>query len=187
MTWEEANNFCSILGAKMVVVESEQERKEITRMTASLIAKRRRFWLDVKLLSYRGWWSHGGTKTPTYTPWGTIKCNCKGACIRSGPDTMWYKAWCNSETTKDGSYTFNPLCFHPGGGPTWGRKYINRNSGPPKVGWGKHWARPHGNGDGWRRRRHWSHLMIIWTLAVTIIWTIIKLLLYPNQIFWDCC
>merc|ERR1719481_1474638 len=33
MTWEEAKELCSSLGAKMAVVESEQERKEITWLT----------------------------------------------------------------------------------------------------------------------------------------------------------
>ena len=123
MTWAEANNFCSILGAKMVVVESEQERKEITRMTASLIAKRRRFWLDVKMVNWR-WRSHGGSRTPTYTPWGSIECNCEGNCVRSGPGTMWYKGRCERRKHLDESYTFNPLCKHAlrNTGPVWRKR-----------------------------------------------------------------
>ena len=93
----------------MVVVENEEERKEITKMTASLIARKKRFWLDGKKIGGR-WKTHEGTKDPSYTPWGSVKCNCVGNCIRSGPDMMWYMEKCGAKKHFNTDYTFNPLC-----------------------------------------------------------------------------
>ena len=96
----------------MVVVENEEERKEITKMTASLIARKKRFWLDGKKIGGR-WKTHEGTKDPSYTPWGSVKCNCVGNCIRSGPDMMWYMEKCGAKKHFNTDYTFNPLCKKP--------------------------------------------------------------------------
>ena len=112
MTWKDTRKFCSKLGAKMVMVESEQERKELTNMLATLIAKKKRFWLDVKKIGGK-WKTHKGTKDPSFTPWGSIKCVCHGNCIRSGPDMMWYKAPCGKTRALWEEYTFNPLCKKP--------------------------------------------------------------------------
>ena len=59
MNWQEAKNRCLGLGAKMVVVENEIERQEITRWTQGLINARVRFWLDGKKTSH-GWRLHDG-------------------------------------------------------------------------------------------------------------------------------
>ena len=108
MSWKKAKSFCTRLGARMVVVESEEERKEITRMTADLIKKRVRFWLDGQKIAGK-WKTHQGSTKPSYTPWGSIKCYCYGDCIRSGPETKWYKEKCHVKKV-GGGYTFNPLC-----------------------------------------------------------------------------
>ena len=108
MSWAEAESFCTELGVSMVVVESEEERKEITRMTADLIKKNVRFWLDGRK-NAGIWKTHQGSNKPTYTPWGSIKCYCSGNCIRSGPETKWYKGKCNAKGDT-GGFTFNPLC-----------------------------------------------------------------------------
>jgi len=108
MTWDEARKFCTDLQAEMVVLESEEEIKEVAKMTADLIKKKWRFWVDGKMIN-KAWKTHKGEKTPSFTPWGKVTNSFVGDCIRTGGDTRWYKALCDSKVA-DAGYTINPFC-----------------------------------------------------------------------------
>ena len=104
MSWKEAKKFCSDQQADMVVLESEEEIKEVAKMTADLVKKRWRLWVGVE-------WINGAWKTtPSFTPWGSKPGH--GDCVRTGSDTKWYKANCMTKSMWPG-YTFNPLCKKP--------------------------------------------------------------------------
>ena len=107
MNWQEAKNRCLGLGARMVVVENEIERQEITRWTQGLINQRVRFWLDGKKTSY-GWRLHDGGVVPQYSPWGPIPTS-RGPCLRTGPETRWYSASCSARVLS-GGYRMSALC-----------------------------------------------------------------------------
>ena len=84
MTWKEAKQYCTNLGAKMAIVENEKERNEITKMASKPISRRVRFWLDVTK-DNKSWKTHGSSKAPNFTPWGHTHYD--GNCVRSGPQT----------------------------------------------------------------------------------------------------
>ena len=107
MTWAEAKAFCEGVGAKLVVVESEAEKEEITKMAAKALKKRKRFWVGVKKVG-NDWKTLDGVTTPTYTPWGGKIGGRKGDCIRGGPDSRWYTAICTAKGQP--GYPFNPFC-----------------------------------------------------------------------------
>ena len=111
MTWEKAKKFCTDLQAEMVVLESEEEIKEVAKMTADLIKKKWRFWVDGKMIN-KAWKTHKGEKTPSFTPWGKVSNSVVGDCIRTGDDTKWYKAPCEAKDVS-GGYTINPFCKKP--------------------------------------------------------------------------
>ena len=116
MTWENARRFCARLGAEMVVVvETEQERKEITKMTSTHIARMRRFWLDGRKVG-NTWTTHGGSTIPSYTPWGRSRCGrlcgVTGRCLRTGADSYWYRADCGA-VASGVPWTKNPLTHNP--------------------------------------------------------------------------
>ena len=111
MTWEKAKKFCTDLQAEMVVLESEEEIKEVAKMTADLIKKKWRFWVDGKMID-KAWKTHNGEKTPSFTPWGKDPNSFVGDCIRTGGDTRWYKAPCEAKDVS-GGYTINPFCKKP--------------------------------------------------------------------------
>ena len=90
------------------MVEDEIERKEITRWTQDLIDKKVRFWLDGKKTS-NGWRLFDKGVVPKYSPWGPIPTDIKGNCLRTGPETKWYSASCNSKTLP-GGYKMSALC-----------------------------------------------------------------------------
>ena len=81
MNWEQARSFCSDHQAKMVVLESEKESKEIAKMIAHLLAKKWRFWRE----------------------------SSAGQCFRIGGDMKWYRSPCQN-TGAPGGFTFNPFC-----------------------------------------------------------------------------
>ena len=95
MTWDEVKVCCTNLGAKMVVVESDDERNGITKITKHLIAKKGMFWIDAKKVG-NSWKTHDLSIDAAYTPWGRLPTLQKGNCIRSGPETNWYRWDCNS-------------------------------------------------------------------------------------------
>ena len=94
--------------ARMAVVETEIERREITRLTQHLIDKKVRFWLDGSKTS-SGWRILDGSVSPIFAPWGPIPTNTRGDCLRSGPETRWYSAKC-SVRTLHGGYKMTALC-----------------------------------------------------------------------------
>ena len=94
MTWNEAKSFCSNLGANMVVVESDDERNGITKITNHLIAKKVRFWIDAKKVG-NSWKTHDLITDAAYTPWGSIPTLQKGNCASCGPETNWYRWDCD--------------------------------------------------------------------------------------------
>ena len=108
LNWKEAKGTCLGWGARMVVVEDEIERKEITRWTQDLIDKKVRFWLDGKKTS-NGWRLFDKGVVPKYSPWGPIPTDIKGNCLRTGPETKWYSASCSSKTLP-GGYKMSALC-----------------------------------------------------------------------------
>ena len=104
MNWKEAKEFCFELSAEMVVLESEEEIEEVAKMTAHLVKKKWRFWVDVE-------WVNGTLKTyPTFTPWGRSPGH--GNCIRSGGNSKWYVSPCETKLLPWG-YTVNPFCKKP--------------------------------------------------------------------------
>ena len=112
MNQEKTRKFCSDLQAEMVVLESEEEIKEVAKMTADLTKKKWRFWIDGKMIN-KAWKTHNGKQTPSFKPWGAIPTSSKtGECIRTGGDTKWYKAPCDSKVVA-GGYTINPFCKKP--------------------------------------------------------------------------
>ena len=110
MNQEKTRKFCSDLQAEMVVLESEEEIKEVAKMTADLTKKKWRFWVDGKMID-KAWKTHKGKNTPSFTPWGA-KPGTTGDCIRTGGDTKWYRAPCDVKDVA-GGYTINPLCKKP--------------------------------------------------------------------------
>ena len=62
MAWEAAKAYCTNLGAEMVVVEDDEERNEITKITSEPVSRKARFWLDVQK-------DGDSWKVPTFTPW----------------------------------------------------------------------------------------------------------------------
>ena len=115
MNWKQAKKFCLDQKAEMVVLESEEEIKEVAKMTADLTKKKWRFWVDGKMIN-GAWKTHKGEKSPTFTPWGASP-GVEGDCIRTGGDTKWYRAPCDVKDVA-GGYTINPLCKKPLKGKT---------------------------------------------------------------------
>eukprot|EP00091_Calanus_sinicus_P012101 TRINITY_DN2742_c0_g1_i2.p1 TRINITY_DN2742_c0_g1~~TRINITY_DN2742_c0_g1_i2.p1 ORF type:complete len:262 (-),score=44.39 TRINITY_DN2742_c0_g1_i2:443-1228(-) len=97
VTWDEAKSFCSNLGAKMAVVESDAEKNGITEIAKVLIAKKGRFWIDAKMVD-NTWKTNDLSVNTAYTPWGGIPTAQDGDCIRTGPKTNWYRWDCNKTT-----------------------------------------------------------------------------------------
>ena len=112
MNWEKAKKFCLDQKAEMVVLESEEEIKEVAKMTADLTKKKWRFWIDGKLIN-GAWKTHKGERSPSFMPWGSITNSFKGDCIRTGGDSKWYRAPCRVNGVPKG-YSIGPLCRKPG-------------------------------------------------------------------------
>ena len=68
MSWNEANKFCVNLGAEMVMFQTDEEFKEVVKMTGSLIKKKWRYWVDGKRIN-GSWKTFKGEKTPSFK-WG---------------------------------------------------------------------------------------------------------------------
>jgi hypothetical protein len=107
MTWKAAKQYCTNIGAKMVVVENEKERNEITKMASEPISRLSRFWLDVTK-EKNSWKIHNSSKVPNFTPWGPNSKLHTGNCVRSGPNMNWYQSDCSLKSSW--SYTYNPMC-----------------------------------------------------------------------------
>ena len=91
MNWEQASSFCSDKQAEMVVLDSKEERQEVAKLIAPLLAKRWRFW---------------GKST-------------SGNCFRIGGDMKWYRAPCGDKGVL-GGYTLNPFCKKKGNAKEFG-------------------------------------------------------------------
>ena len=89
----------------MVVLESEEEIKEVAKITADLGW----FWIDGKMID-GVWKTNKGEKIPSFTPWGENP-GVEGDCIRTGADTKWYRVSCTSIMT--GGNTISAFCKKP--------------------------------------------------------------------------
>ena len=111
MNWEKAKKFCSDLQAEMVVLESDEEFKEVAKMTASLLKKKWRYWVGGKMNAGE-WITYKGDKAPFFKL-RLSRPGKNGECLRVGGGVgALYPLQCKAKKIP-GGYTLNPLCKIP--------------------------------------------------------------------------
>lgn len=104
MNWEESKKFCSEHQAEMVIIENEEERREISHLVRDLLKKKLRLWLGVRNVD-GVWETNKGKKFSFFIHERGI-----GDCLNLGAKV--YKAVCRHADMPWG-YTFNPFCKKP--------------------------------------------------------------------------
>ena len=111
MNWEKAKKFCEDQKAEMLMLESEEEFKEVSDMTANLLKKKWRYWVGGKMIA--GEWKTFKEEKAPVSKWKLHKPGKNGDCLRvgGGVGTL-YPLPCK-EKNIPGGYTLNPFCKKP--------------------------------------------------------------------------